>query len=56
LNSPLIASKPIAIATSGMRKPSSEMNDGNGSWAIVNSRKNKNGLSPIVARIARIAA
>src|SRR5258708_22161149 len=56
LNSPLTASKARAIATSGIRKPSSAMNDGSGSCARVSSRKNRNGLSPIVWRIERIAA
>src|SRR6266852_8860145 len=56
LNSPLIASKASAIATSGMRKPKSAINDGSGSCEKVRRRKNRNGLSPIVARIERIAA
>src|SRR5439155_13186317 len=56
LNSPLIASKASAIATSGMRKPRSAINDGSGSWENVRRRRNRNGLSPIVARIERIAA
>src|SRR6266568_1513439 len=56
LNSPLIASKASAIATSGMRKPRSAINDGSGSCEKVRRRRNRNGLSPIVARIERIAA
>jgi len=52
----LIASKPIAIATSGIRNPSNAINDGSGSCAIVSSRRKRNGLSPILARIDRIAA
>src|SRR5216683_1221554 len=56
LNSPLIASKASAIATSGMRKPKSAINDGRGSCEKVKRRRKRNGLSPIVARIERIAA
>src|SRR6266567_58895 len=56
LNSPLIASKASAIATSGMRKPRSAINDGSGSCENVRRRRKRNGLSPIVARIERIAA
>src|SRR5436305_9462793 len=56
LNSPFTASKASAIATSGIKKPSKAINEGRGSCAKVNNRRNRNGLSPIVARIARIAA
>src|SRR6185437_13357023 len=48
LNSPLIASKPRPIATSGIRKPSTAMKEGSGSWASVKSRRNRNGSCEVV--------
>ena len=53
LNSALIASKPSAIAMIGATSPTMSMNEnGIGSGAIVSRRRNRNGLSPIVSRIA----
>src|SRR5580765_4962272 len=53
LNSALIASKPSAIAMTGITSPIMKANEtGIGSGAIVNRLRKRNGLSPIVSRIA----
>src|SRR5688572_10625555 len=52
LNSALIASKPSAIAMTGITSPIMKANEtGIGSGAIVNRLRKRNGLSPIVSRI-----
>src|SRR6266851_7214711 len=53
LNSALIASKPSAIAITGITSPIMKANEtGIGSGAMVNRLRKRNGLSPIVSRIA----
>src|SRR5439155_1450421 len=52
LNSALIASKPRAIAMIGVTSPTMPMNEnGIGSGEVVNSRRNRNGLCPMLSRI-----
>src|SRR5438132_8225688 len=52
LNSALIASKPSAIAMIGVTSPTMPMNEnGSGSGEIVSSRRNRNGLCPMLSRI-----
>ena len=52
LNSAFTASKPSAIAITGVTSPTMPINEnGIGSGEIVSSRKNKNGLSPMLSRI-----
>src|SRR6266404_4418077 len=52
LNSALIASNPKAIAMIGVTSPTMPMNEnGIGSGEIVSSRRNRNGLCPMLSRI-----
>src|SRR5512146_111965 len=55
LNSPLMASNPKPIATRGIRKPSTAMKDGSGSWASVKSRRKRNGSCEVVVLRSWIA-
>ena len=52
----LIASKPRAIAASGTRKPRNETKEGNGSFAVVNKVRKRNGSLPTVSRMVCVAA
>ena len=52
LCSPLTASKPSPIASTGTRKVSSETSGGNGARALVNSVRNRNGSSLVLALIS----
>ncbi len=55
LNSALTASKPNAIAITGITSPIMKAKEtGIGSGAIVNRLRKRNGLSPIVSRIVLV--